>query len=532
MALQLRMLLYNVTAPLSLLSPSHRPWRRERFCGDKRSSCLGGRMAVSDAVRVQDAHGLRLVTKPRKAWERAYARSLLLLDGAAGLSAALTAYALRFGGNAAHNMPYVLLTILMPLLWVGAIAAARAYESRFLGTGPEEFRRVLTAAVLLIAAVGTVSWAVKYELARGYVVVALPLATALTMLLRLVARQRLHARRRRGECLHRVVVVGHELAVLSLVRQFSRDPAHGLQVVGACLPTLAQRDSLLKVNVAVAGTFQDVPRAVALTQADSVAVLTSPEMDGAALRRLSWELERSGTELYVAPALIDVAGPRIAIRPVDGLPLLHVDHPELTGGRRLAKGLFDRFVAAVAIVLLSPLMLLVAAAVRVTSPGPALFRQTRVGLHGKEFTIVKFRTMVVDAEQQLSQVLHLNVHGDRGILFKMHRDPRVTRVGAFLRRYSLDELPQLFNVFTGTMSLVGPRPPLPREVVGCGSDVHRRLLVKPGLTGLWQVSGRSNLDWDESLRLDLRYVENWTLALDMMIIARTIRAVVRGTGAY
>nr|WP_235206438.1 sugar transferase [Actinomadura madurae] len=264
--------------------------------------------------------------------------------------------------------------------------------------------------------------------------------------------------------------------------------------------------------------------------ADSVAVLACPEMDGVALRRLAWQIERNDVELVVAPALMDVTGPRISIRPVSGLPLLHVEHPELDGGRKVLKGLFDRVAALAGIVLLSPLMALIAVLIKLSGNGPVLFRQTRVGRGGREFTVLKFRTMVQDAEARRLELLAANEND--GVLFKIREDPRVTAVGRRLRRYSLDELPQLFNVLRGEMSLVGPRPPLPEEVAQYGGDVYRRLVVKPGLTGLWQVSGRSDLSWEESVRLDLRYVDNWTLALDLQIMWKTWSAVVRGSGAY
>jgi len=489
-------------------------------------------MATSDTLHLVTAEDPpRVLRADSGRWSRAYRRVLILGDATSALVAAILAYVVRFGEGGPKS-PYLWLSVALPVIWVLAMGAARAYERRFFAVGSEEFRRVLTAAVLVIAVVGTTAWAVKYDLARGYVVLALPLATILSLGLRVVARARLHALRRQGRCVQRLIVVGHEMAALALIRQTQRDRAQGMQVVGACLPTAGQRESLLDRGVPVAGTLDTVARAVELTSAHAVAVMPMAEMDGPALRALSWQLERTGTELFVAPALMDVAGPRIVIRPVDGLPLLHVDHAELTGVRRLAKGLFDWVLAACAVLILLPVLLVIAFAVRATSSGPAIFRQRRVGKHGDEFTMLKFRTMKVDAERHLGEFMHLNVHGGQGVLFKIERDPRVTRVGGWLRKYSLDELPQLLNVLEGSMSLVGPRPPLPDEVAQYDASVRRRLLVKPGMTGLWQVSGRSDLTWEESVRLDLRYVENWSLPLDFVILLRTIRTVVRGEGAY
>ncbi|WP_214326057.1 sugar transferase [Nonomuraea sediminis] len=444
--------------------------------------------------------------------------------GGAGAGAAL-AFLTRFGELTSWVMPYLVLSAVLPLIWVAAVALNRAYEPRMIGIGSEEFRRVVQCGVALIATTAIASYLTKTDVARGYVVLALPLVTLLTLIFRYGLRRSLYRRRAAGACLRRVVAVGHRAAVDELVQRFRREPYHGMEVVAACLPDEARG---LVGGVQVAGDFTDVPLVVEQVDADTVAVLACPEMDGLALRRLAWRLERTHTELVVAPALMEVAGPRTTIRPAAGLPLLHVEHPELAGARKLVKSVFDRVVAFGLLVLLAPLLAGLAVAVRMTSPGPALFRQTRVGRDGRPFTIVKFRTMRPDAERQK---IALVSEGD-GLLFKIRNDPRVTPLGARMRRHSLDELPQLINVLLGHMSLVGPRPPLPEEVARYGDDVRRRLLVRPGLTGLWQVSGRSDLSWEESVRLDLRYVENWSLMLDLQILWKTWSAVARGQGAY
>jgi exopolysaccharide biosynthesis polyprenyl glycosylphosphotransferase len=253
-------------------------------------------------------------------------------------------------------------------------------------------------------------------------------------------------------------------------------------------------------------------------------------MDGLKLRTLAWELEKTGTDLCVAPALLDVAGPRTTVRPTAGLTLLHVDHPQLSGPRQVVKDLFDRCAAAFGLMALSPLMLTIAVAIRLSDDGPALFTQTRVGKGGEPFRIYKFRTMVVDAEARLVEIREKNESD--GVLFKIRRDPRITAIGARLRRSSLDELPQLINVLRGEMSLVGPRPALPEEAAKYADHVRRRLVVKPGVTGMWQVNGRSELSWEETVRLDLRYVENWSFALDLQILWKTFSVIFRGAGAY
>jgi exopolysaccharide biosynthesis polyprenyl glycosylphosphotransferase len=248
------------------------------------------------------------------------------------------------------------------------------------------------------------------------------------------------------------------------------------------------------------------------------------------LQQLAWELEGSHAELVVAPVLMEVAGPRLHVTGVLGMPLLRLSAPVFTGARRVVKEVVDRVGGMFMLTLLSPFLLFLALCIKVNDRGPVFYRQRRIGKDGKAFTMVKFRTMRTDAEARRIDLLAMNEA--QGPLFKMRKDPRVTRVGAVLRRYSLDELPQLFNVIIGSMSLVGPRPPLPEETERYGPDARRRLLVKPGLTGLWQVSGRSDLPWEESVRLDLRYVEDWSLALDALILWKTVRAVLKGQGAY
>jgi len=468
---------------------------------------------------------LELPVRRTAGWQRTLVRSLVALDAAAAIIAALTALLVRFDSPGAF---YTLGSVLFPLLWVTACASTRSYELRFLGTGSEEFRRVFDAGVRLLAGTALLSLAFQLELARTYILIEFPLAVGLTLLLRYLARQVLHRKRAAGTCLHRVIVVGRERSCAELVRQLRREPFAGFSVVGACID---RTQGPLVEGVPVVGTSSSVVEALKETDADTVAVGAWSDFSQADLRRLSWELEGSGVALVVAPSLTDIAGPRIHIRPVAGLPLLHVEQPEFSGGRRLLKGSTDRLLALLVLLVGSPVLLALFLLVSVTSRGGALFRQTRVGVDGRSFTMLKFRSMYVDAEERLSGLQDRNEAAD-GLLFKMRDDPRVTPVGRWLRRFSLDEIPQLLNVVKGDMSLVGPRPPLPREVEQYGADVRRRLLVRPGLTGLWQISGRSDLSWDESVRLDLHYVENWSLALDAMIIYKTVFAVLQRRGAY
>jgi exopolysaccharide biosynthesis polyprenyl glycosylphosphotransferase len=281
--------------------------------------------------------------------------------------------------------------------------------------------------------------------------------------------------------------------------------------------------------IPVYGSELDLLDLVQQTQADTIAVCGARGVGPEALRRLAWQLEGSGIELVVAPSLTNIAGPRVHIRPVEGLPLLHVEEPTVSGVGWLVKGVLDRAVALLGLIVLSPLLATTALLIKVSSPGSVFFRQERVGRGGETIRVWKFRTMYVDAEERLAGLLNRNETD--GLLFKMKDDPRITPLGDWLRRLSIDELPQLVNVVMGEMSLVGPRP-LPVKEEEFEGDVRRRLLVRPGITGLWQVSGRSNLSWEDAVRLDLYYVDNWSLVFDLMILYKTFFAVFRREGAY
>jgi exopolysaccharide biosynthesis polyprenyl glycosylphosphotransferase len=303
----------------------------------------------------------------------------------------------------------------------------------------------------------------------------------------------------------------------------------GYRVVGACVPRPTGLEELPGTTVPVLGSFDDLQLALALTEADTVVITSSDDLPAARIRELSWSLEPGRQHLVMAPALTDIGGPRIHARPVAGLPLIHVETPTYDGFKQFAKRGFDLTGAGLLLVLLSPLLIVVALIVRFTSVGPVLYRQQRVGLNGEPFNMLKFRSMRVNADAQLADLLKKQGTSDRP-LFKVTDDPRLTKVGGFLRRYSLDELLQLVNVLRGDMSLVGPRPQRDGEVALYDKAATRRLYVKPGMSGLWQVSGRSSLSWEDSIRLDLYYVENWSVAGDLVILWRTLRAVISPQG--
>jgi exopolysaccharide biosynthesis polyprenyl glycosylphosphotransferase len=443
-----------------------------------------------------------------RVWVKRHLRNAMTLDAAVALAAGLIALRGRFDVHGHAPAAYIVLTISLPLIWVSTLALAGAYEPRFIGAGADEFRRIINAGLGLTSAIAILSYATRAQVSRSYVLIAMPCAVGIDLVARYALRKRLHRRRDSGSHLRRAVAVGHPQAVADLINELRRKPHHGLTVVAVCLAGHVQSWPVV-AGIPVLGGLKDVVAAAFEADADTVAVLPCPELHGVRLRQLAWELEKTDTDLCLAPALLDVAGPRTSVRAAAGLPLLYVDHPDLSGLRQVIKGLFDKVAAASALLLLAPVLLAIAVMIRLEDGGPALFKQVRVGKDGRPFRLYTFRTMT--AKQQAAQV---------------------TRTGAALRRWSLDELPQLINVLLGQMSLVGPRPALPLEAAKYGDYVRRRLTVRPGLTGLWQILGRSDMSWDEAVRLDLRYVENWSLAFDLLILWKTWPAVARGHGAY
>ncbi len=446
------------------------------------------------------------------------------------LIAASLAVNIRFLSPSYRPQVYLAITFLLPIVWAITLRLCDAYDVRVIGVGADEFRRVFNASVCLAAGVAIASYAAKFDLARAYVAIALPTATLLNLYARYRLRKRLHRQRTKGYAMQRVVAVGHPDSVADLISELSREPYHGLSVVGTCLTGDTTFFSAIS-GVPVLGGIDKTPQAVDELEADIVAVLACPELSGARMRDLTWKLEKYGTDIYMAPTLLDIAETRTTIRPIAGLPLLHMEHPQRAGSRIIIKALFDRAAAAAALFLLSPLFLVISLLIKAEDGGPVFFKQVRIGRNGEPFEVWKFRTMVADAERLKVQLAAQNEGNDA--LFKMRKDPRVTKPGTWLRRYSLDELPQLLNVVRGEMSLVGPRPALPEETAKYdGTHMIRRIVVKPGITGLWQVSGRSDLSLADSMRLDVHYVENWSLFLDLQILWKTGRAMIGGDGAY
>ncbi|WP_419818330.1 sugar transferase [Glaciibacter flavus] len=471
------------------------------------------------------------------AWARRYRDRLRLSDTLIVIAAFAIAHGVRLvaeilAGTAPGPLfSYLGVPALVAALWLVCLSAFRTRDPHVIGVGATEYRRIANASALAfgIFAMGCIVFSVDF--ARGYFLVALPLGMVGLLVGRWSWRRWLLNQRRFGHYLTRALVVGARDDVQYVVDQITRRSGAAYAVVGAAVEESDHSDLVSDGNrVPVVADIEGAATSAARLRADTVIVAGQPSGGGDFIKRLSWLLEGTATDLVLSSRLTDVAGPRIHFRPVEGLPLIHVEIPTFEGWKHTLKRTFDIAFSALALVLLSPLLLAIAIWVRLDSPGRVVFRQERCGRNGESFEMFKFRSMVMTAEDDLKGLLDGNEGS--GLLFKMRNDPRVTRAGQWLRKFSLDELLQFWNVFKGDMSIVGPRPPLRAEVERYGDDVHRRLYIKPGITGLWQISGRSDLSWEESVRLDLYYVENWSLTGDFMIIWRTLKTVVSPQGAY
>lgn len=474
----------------------------------------------------------------RDNWRRAYASRLVVTDvlvlilavlGAAIVSVRLSEPLVVPYWMSSMSPTYLEAGVALVVCWASALSAVGSRDYRRIGTGMAEYKAVLQSGVVVLVIVALVSFAFRIDVSRGLVILALPAALIGLLLSRAVWRRWLRLQRRRGEFSSRVLLVGSASTTAHIAADLRRHPEAGYHVVGA-LVTAGARGRTLLGDIPVLGAVEHLSEAVVESGADTVIVTDGHNLEPAKLRELSWSLEPGRQHLVMAPSLTDIAGPRIHARPVAGLPLVHVETPRYEGADRFVKRAFDVCASGGLLLLGSFPLLVVAMTIKVTSPGPLFYSHERIGKHGQPFRMIKFRSMAVDADTQLAALLKQQGTEDKP-LFKIENDPRITPIGRFIRRYSIDEIPQLINVLRGDMSLVGPRPQVAREVALYDHAAARRLNVSPGMTGLWQVSGRSNLGWEESVRLDLYYVENWSLSADIAILARTVWAVLASDGA-
>jgi len=500
--------------------------------GMPRARRIGVRTDAASAAPLA-APRLQLALERRRLWERRYARRLLWSDAVIVVCAVFAAFTISSvvdPASAAGEWPRGE-PVLVAAVWLAMLAALRTREPSIVGSGPAEYKRVANASGIAFGVIA-IAWAVlQLPTPRTQLLVALPVGLTALIICRHTWRRWLNLQRRHGHYTSRTIVAGNRDDIEYVIRMLRREGSHSHVVLGAATFDGSKGDVVVDGrSYPVVGTARSVATDARQLGADSVVVASRLDDQPEYIKRLSWELEGTAAELILSSSLTDVAGPRITLEPLDGLPLIHVKIPQFEGGRHVLKRGMDIVLSAIALTVIALAVPVIAVLILLDDGRPVFFRQTRIGRDGREFPMLKFRTMRSSAEAELGSLLTANEGA--GPMFKLRQDPRVTRVGRYLRRYSLDELPQFWNVLRGEMSVVGPRPPLPREVTSYDGAVRRRLFINPGITGLWQVSGRADLSWDESVRLDLLYVENWSAMTDLMIMWRTARVIMHPKGAY
>ena len=471
----------------------------------------------------------------RRFWERRYLTRLRVTDTVIVLLIVATTGLLpilMWAPGILTSDPWLLarVPLLTAVTWLTVLSLLGTRAAGVMGTGATEYKRVAHATGLTFGFLAIAFLVFQWQGLRTQLIWAMPVGLLALLIGRWEWRRWLVRQRKFGHYASRALIVGARGDAEYVIERIQKDGLLGYVVVGAITDDDFGDLVVAGRSHAVVGTMNTVAAVARELGADTIIVASQPTDDPDYIRRLSWQLEGTAAELVLSSRLTDVAGPRVSFRPIDGLPLIHVRIPDFEGGRHLLKRALDILVSALALLAVTPLLPLVALAIKLESRGPVFFRQVRVGRDGREFSMFKFRSMRTSTEMDLDALKALNEGS--GPLFKMKADPRVTRVGRFLRRHSIDELPQFWNVLIGDMSIVGPRPPLPSEVTAYDGTVFRRLYIKPGITGLWQISGRSDLSWDESVRLDLRYVENWSVMSDLMIMWRTMKVMIDPKGAY
>ena len=458
---------------------------------------------------------------------RVYATRAIVWDSLVIVAAATIGFVLRW--TIPYNLnvsdgTYVFFALIVVFSWTLALIVRGAYDTRVLGVGSEEFKRVVTASAGLFGTVAVVAFALKLDLSRGFVLITFIVGVVLLLVDRWILRAWLRHERRYGNYLHRTMVIGTGDRQSEIVDMLDRDPVAGFVVVD-----VVEESEVDFTDSQIDDWLDQVMARIGINDVDTVAVAGTPVQGQDLIKRLSWRLEGPRIDLLVAPTLGDFVGPRVTIRMQADLPLIHLDEPHLTGPKRAFKRALDICLGISLFILFAPFMLFAAVGIFFTTRGPVFYRHQRIGRGGEVIDVVKFRTMYVGSDEQRGDVI--GVPDDR-ISERYKNDPRITPFGRFLRRWSIDEMPQIVHVIGGTMSLVGPRPVLIDEIPLFGDADHRRHLTKPGLTGLWQVSGRKAVDWDERMRMDLDYVEHWSPVLDLLIVAKTVKVVLSGSGAY
>jgi exopolysaccharide biosynthesis polyprenyl glycosylphosphotransferase len=456
-------------------------------------------------------------------WKPKLRKNLALFDLVTLTLSLIVVLTIRFpntwqGNLSDYELRNIFLGLLVLISWLFFLWFNGSRDTNILGFGADEYKRLTNATLLTFTFIAFISYIFKLEISRAFVLSVFPFGLFLLFIVRRVLRRRLLRARNKGRYLSRVLLL-HSGTSDPVEARLALAQHAGLNIV---YKIVTSEDNKFDIKEIVAQA--------SVNNCDQIMVGQSAVISASELRKLGWALEATNIDLIVAPAVTEIAGPRLKVSNVEGLPLLHLEQPDFSGASRITKRLLDLILSIVGILIISPFLIVIALVIKLSDRGSVLYFQKRIGQNNKEFTVYKFRTMFEGSHEQRAKIMAETNKDPR--LAKDPQDPRVTKPGLFLRRWSIDEIPQIINVIKGEMSLVGPRPPLAEEVNKYEKSETRRLLVKPGLTGLWQVSGRSELDWEDAVRLDLYYVENWSLTLDILIIIRTAAAVWRGEGAY
>lgn len=493
-------------------------------------------VAGDDACAARQVlRGAAQARSEKLAWERRYRIRVFLTDALAVIAAVTIAQVGRFGfpeGGAVDSnwVKQAVYSAVLAVIWLAALGAKQSWDLSLAGVGSEEYRRVISATGLVFGIIAATALIFRLYPYRGYLLIALPLGLIGLVVGRHLLRRSLARRRAQGEFSRNVLILGRPSTVGPFCESLDRNTSAGYKVIGACVPGFAggfgESIDTPSGSIPVLGDLDCVEDALELTNADTLAVSATDDLGAQGMRTLAWKLDAMHVDVIVVPGVTDIAGPRLRIRQVDNLPLFQIMQPRHDGPARIQKRVFDLFFGTCALIALLPLLATAALAIKLDDGGPVFFRQQRPGYRGIPFRIIKFRTMVGEKKAQGAS------QSDVIFYEKTAVDSRITRVGRFLRRTSIDEIPQIFNVLGGSMSLVGPRPLLPGEGVSVPHYLERLALVKPGMTGLWQVSGRSEVSPEERVRLDHSYIDNWSPVSDFVICLRTVRAVMKKQGAY
>ena len=483
----------------------------------------------------------------RPLWRYIYVAALVAVDVLVMLLSLVICFAFNPGAydTVTRAMPIWAFLLAYCVIGLLCLAFAGAYHRHVMAEGYELYTKLINAAIFTIVLASCVAFMLNLQLPRTALIIAPLVGLVCELVARWMMRCLLHHHRRRGECKYTTVIVGSSEGINRTLRLMRRNSALGYMPVAVCpiAPDPRMDDAYVVTNFVADPDIEGADklrvlsfgsrfaRTIERMGVQEVYIADVLSRDSKLLHAMSLAIESLGIELAISVSLADVSGHRLHLRNSAEQQVLIASLPQYRTTTYVIKRIIDIVLSAVALVISSPIMLGVAIAIKLDDGGPVLFKQTRVGIHGKPFTMYKFRSMVTNAEEIKAKLAAESGQTDR-FIFKLKDDPRITKVGKFIRKTSLDEFPQFFNVFKGDMSLVGPRPALPDEVARYGSLYSTRLLVKPGITGPWQVSGRSDLSQEQSEFLDVSYIENWSITGDLAILAKTVMVVFRGTGSY